>query len=498
MGNLLQQIFSNSSTRIMLVIYMCLIFVSSFFIINGYFQEVKLYEKLELRKLKAITSSVALQINGNQLEQLLNDHPWQDDITSSNEDSNYLEIQSILFEAKNVNLLNSTLYTLSFDTDEEVFRYGVRSDSIYFRHKYELFPEILKESYETGNVISKYETENGKWISAFHPIKNSNNETVSVLQADIQLDEFNEATWDSYSNRALISLVIIILIALILIPYAKKILKEEEKITLELIHKKREIESKNRDLTDSINYAQKIQSAFLPEINYIKKMLPNSFILYKPKDIVSGDFYWSKKFGNKIYLACVDCTGHGIPGAFMSLIGFSMLNEIVNSQNTAKCSAEILDVLEFKVNEALSSKQYHTQSKDGMDVGLCCFDLDKMELTYSGAFRPLIIVNNGKIHEIKGDRFPIGGGTSYVKSPFKSHVIKINKGDRFFMYSDGFPDQFGGPKDKKYMNKNFKNYLANKCNLSPEEQIIGLEEELKLWKGNNEQVDDILIMGVFF
>lgn len=498
MGNLLQQIFSNSSTRIMIVIYMCLIFVSSYFIINGYFQEVKLYEKLELQKLKAITSSVALQVNGDQLEQLLNEHPWQDDITTSNEDSNYFEIQAILSDAKNVTLLNSTLYTLSFDEDEGVFRYGVRSDSIYFRHKYELFPEILKESYESGNVIRKYETENGKWISAFHPIKNANNETISVLQADIQLDEFNQSIWDSYSDKALISLIIIIIIALILIPYARKILMADEEITLELIHQKREIESKNRDLTDSINYAQKIQSAFLPESNYIKEILPNSFILYKPKDIVSGDFYWSKKSGNKIYLACVDCTGHGIPGAFMSLIGFSMLNEIVNTQNSDKNPAEILNELELKVNEALSSKQYHTQSKDGMDVGLCCFDLEKMELTYAGALRPLIIVSNGNIKEIKGDRFPIGGGSAYLKAPFKSHFLTINKGDSFFMYSDGYPDQFGGPKDKKYMNKNFKTYLANQSALSTDEQAKNLEIELQEWKGENEQVDDILIMGVFF
>ena len=498
MGNLLQQIFSNSSTRIMLVIYMCLIFVSSFFIINGYFQEVQLYEKLELEKLKAITGSVAIQIDGDLIEKLLEDHPWEDDITSSVEDSNYLNLQHLLANAKKVNDLSSTLYTLSFDPDEEVFRYGVRSDSIYFRHKYELFPEILKSSYDSGNIIPKYETENGEWISAFHPIKNSNNETVSVLQADIKLDEFYQATWRNYLEKEIISLIIIIIIALILIPYAKKILKTDEEMTLELINQKREIESKNRDLTDSINYAQKIQSAFLPEKSYIKALLPNSYIFYKPKDIVSGDFYWSRKQGNKIYLACVDCTGHGIPGAFMSLIGFSMLNEIVKSDEDSKNPAEILNELEVKVNQALSSKQYHTQSKDGMDIALCCFDLQNNKLTYAGAFRPLIVVKEREIQEIKGDRFPIGGGNSYDKKPFNCHEITINKGDSFFMYSDGFPDQFGGPKSKKYMNKKFKQFLLSQVALSSEKQLENLDTELKNWQGENEQVDDILVMGVFF
>ncbi|MEC8603811.1 MAG: hypothetical protein VXY47_05630, partial [Bacteroidota bacterium] len=298
MGNLLQQIFTNSSTRIMLVIYVCLIFVSSFFIINGYFHEVDLYEKLELQKLKAITASVSQQIDGDQLEKLLEDHPWQDDITSSTEDSNYFLIQNILANAKEVNELNSNIYTLSFDEDEEVFRYGVFSDSIYFRHKYELFPIVLKESYENGNVIEKYETENGEWISAFHPIKNSQGTTVSVLQADICFDEFSGITWDSYSKKAIVSIVIILILALFLIPYAKNILREDEKVTLELLLRKREIEVKNRDLTDSINYAQKIQSAFLPQLRKIKSYLPNSFIFYKPKDIVSGDFYWFQEINN--------------------------------------------------------------------------------------------------------------------------------------------------------------------------------------------------------
>ena len=498
MGNLLQQIFSNSSTRIMLVIYVCLIFVSSFFIINGYFHEVDLYEKLELKKLKAITASVAQQIDGTQLEKILTDHPWQDDITTTKEDSNYFAIQQILAKAKKVNELNSTIYTLSFDDDEEVFRYGVFSDSIYFRHKYELFPQILKQSYSIGNVIEKYETENGEWISAFHPIKNSKGETISVLQADINLDEFNQITWESYSNKAIVSIIIIVFIALILIPYAKKILKADEEVTIELLHQKREIEAKNRDLTDSINYAQKIQSAFLPEKNQIKTFLPNSFIFYKPKDIVSGDFYWFQELDNKFYLACVDCTGHGIPGAFMSLIGLSMLNEIVKSKSKVKNPDEILNELESKINEALASKQYDTQSKDGMDVSLCCFDLEKQTVKYAGALRPLVIINDNGIKEIKGDRFPIGGGSSYDKTPFSLHEFKLNKGDSFFMYSDGYPDQFGGPKGKKYMNKKFKSLLDQNRKLSPKRQVINLENELINWQGKSEQIDDILVIGVLF
>ena len=175
-----------------------------------------------------------------------------------------------------------------------------------------------------------------------------------------------------------------------------------------------------------------------------------------------------------------------------------MLNEIVKSDEDSKNPAEILNELETKVNQALSSKQYHTQSKDGMDIALCCFDLQNNKLTYAGAFRPLIVVKESEIQEIKGDRFPIGGGNSYDKKPFNCHEITINKGDSFFMYSDGFPDQFGGPKSKKYMNKKFKQFLLSQVALSSEKQLENLDKELKNWQGENEQVDDILVMGIFF
>ena len=175
-----------------------------------------------------------------------------------------------------------------------------------------------------------------------------------------------------------------------------------------------------------------------------------------------------------------------------------MLNEIVKSKSKVKNPDEILNELESKINDALASKQYDTQSKDGMDVSLCCFDLEKQTVKYAGALRPLVIINDNGIKEIKGDRFPIGGGSSYDKTPFSLHEFKLNKGDSFFMYSDGYPDQFGGPKGKKYMNKKFKSLLDQNRKLSPKRQVINLENELINWQGKSEQIDDILVIGVLF
>ncbi len=485
----------------MVAIYILILFITGFFLIYGFYHEKNLYDKLSSEKLQSISATVAIQIDGDCLENLLNNNQFINDINAENHinDSCFLKIQNILNKAKAYNHLNDILYTLVYNKDEGVFQFGVTGGSVFYRHKYELFPEILKTNYEKGGVIERYSTENGEWISGFYPIKNAKGETISIVQSDINLTELDQEIWDEYFNKTMISLGVILFIAILLLPYMKKILKEDEKIKLALYHQKKEIEIKNKDLTDSINYAKKIQLAILPDKEYIDKSLPNSFIFYRPKDIVSGDFYWCRNVGNTTLIACADCTGHGIPGALMSMIGNSVLNEIINNKKDTNLDpGNILDQLEKGVNEALSTKDYETQSKDGMDISLCCIENDKMVVHYAGALRPLIIINNDELKEIKGNRFPIGGGDTYKKGNFRSHTVNIKEGDKFYMYSDGFPDQFGGAKSKKYMNKNFKNFLIKNHNLSTKEQYDLLNKELISWKGNLEQIDDILIIGILF
>ncbi len=496
----------------MFVIYISIIFITGFFIVSGYYNEKSIYDQLSAEKLHSISASIAMQVDGDCLEKVLKENEFTDDIKSTTEDTCFHNIHLILKKAKEVNKYNENIYTLIYNEDEGVFQYGVSSDwsepwavvndndttfSINYRHRYELYPEVLKTNYETGGVIERYSTENGEWISAFYPIKNSNEKTVSIIQVDINLLKHDEIIWDHYSNQAIISLIVILLTSIILIIYAKKILKEDEETKQELYKQKIEIETKNRDLTDSINYAKKIQLAILPDQEYIEKSLPNSFIFYRPKDIVSGDFYWCRSVENTILIACVDCTGHGIPGALMSMIGNSVLNEIINN-NTNLDPGSILDQLEKGVNEALSTKDYESQSKDGMDISLCCIEKDNQIMHFAGALRPLIIINKEGMKEIKGNRFPIGGGETYKKGNFKSHTFKIKKGDKFYMYSDGYPDQFGGEKSKKFMNKNFKNLLIKNHQLSSIEQYNALSNELTKWQGKLEQIDDILIIGILF
>lgn len=269
----------------------------------------------------------------------------------------------------------------------------------------------------------------------------------------------------------------------------KRILETKVKErTLALSEANEELALKNKDITDSIRYAKRIQLSILPpDIPF-----EETFILFLPKDIVSGDFYWSTSQANKEFFAAVDCTGHGVPGAFMSFIGYTSLNKIVIEQSIHE-PAEILNHLNEEVAIALHQKGEETVA-DGMDLALITYDPQSRELQYAGAFNPLIIINNGEINEIKANRFAIGRSTD-KEMKFTNHKIKIRKGDTIYLYSDGYSDQFGGDEGKKFKTQNLKNLLVSINSKNMEEQKMILENAYEEWRGNFEQIDDILVVG---
>ncbi len=269
----------------------------------------------------------------------------------------------------------------------------------------------------------------------------------------------------------------------------KRILETKVKErTLALSEANEELALKNKDITDSIRYAKRIQFAILPpEIPF-----KDTFILFKPKDIVSGDFYWITSQANKEFFAAVDCTGHGVPGAFMSFIGYTSLNKIVIEHGIHE-PAEILNHLNEEVAIALRQKGEEAVA-DGMDLALVSYVPRSRELEYAGAFNPLIIINDGEITEIKANRFAIGRSTE-KEMKFTNHKIKIRKGDTIYLYSDGYSDQFGGEEGKKFKTQNLKSLLVAISSKSMEEQSVILEDTYEKWRGNYEQIDDILIVG---
>lgn len=271
---------------------------------------------------------------------------------------------------------------------------------------------------------------------------------------------------------------------------ARLSLKESNKL---LNKQKKIIESKNRDITSSIRYAKKIQEAILPSEKTIAQYLPNSFVYFRPRDIVSGDFYWFKHADDISYIAAVDCTGHGVPGAFMSMIGNTILNKVVPDYRTKP--AEILDEMRKEVIKTMQQSEENSQ-RDGMDIALCTINHRTNVIEYAGAFNPLCLFRNGELIEVKADRMPIGSYFGNIDKKYTNHSIELKSGDTFFIYSDGFQDQIGGKGDRKYSSRKFKSFLQSIHTHSPKKQLELLEKEIIVWRGEEEQLDDILVMGV--
>ena len=293
----------------------------------------------------------------------------------------------------------------------------------------------------------------------------------------------------------------------------EEVVKQKEEIEL----KKDEIEQKNISITDSINYASRIQNAVLPPLTAMQEYLNDVFVLFKPRDIVSGDFYWFKKVehttGTKYIIVAADCTGHGVPGAFVSMLGLTFLNEITSryEDETEINAATLLDKLRDKVKKSLGQDGTDGEQKDGMDLALCILDTNTKELHFAGAHNPLYIIrqetndfantvgikqvtdNGFQLTQIKADSQPIG---IYLKErPFTNKVINLKKDDKLYIFSDGYIDQVGGIKGKKFLSKNFKNLLLQIHQKPMTEQKQILEQNIEKWKGNLEQIDDILVVG---
>ena len=252
-----------------------------------------------------------------------------------------------------------------------------------------------------------------------------------------------------------------------------------------------EVEEKQKEITDSINYAKRIQEAILPSFDFIKTHLPNSFIYYQPKDIVAGDFYWAEKVGNDFFIAAADCTGHGVPGALVSVVCCNALNRTVNEFKLTE-PGKILDKTRELVLESFSKNG--GDIKDGMDISL--MSINGNTVKWAGANNPLWYYQNNELKEIKANKQPIGKTDN--PEAFTTHTIELKKGDSIYLFTDGFADQFGGPKGKKFKYKQLEDLLVSSNDLSINEQHLTLKNTLNTWKGNLEQVDDICIIAIRF
>lgn len=357
--------------------------------------------------------------------------------------------------------------------------------SIIYR-KRKFFEKAL-EYYQISSALndSIYNAEKSKQIQELETQYETKKKEQHIKNLENQrtIRELKIKRQKSFSIFLLTGFVSIFFFLLVLFSQIKKIRKANKLLAYQ-----------KRQITDSIEYASRIQTAILPPGDYISRVIPDHFIFYKPRDIVSGDFYWITPKDGKIVVAVVDCTGHGVPGAFMSMLGFAFLNEIVNKDPELKAS-NILNELRDYVKESLHQTGKENEAKDGMDIALCVIDPKHNKLQYAGAYNPLYLIRNEEFISLKADRMPIGIHI-IEKESFTNHVMDIQKGDIIYIFTDGYIDQFGGPKSSKFKIGPFKDKLISIKDKSMKEQKEILETDFYKWKGNRDQIDDVLIMGI--
>jgi len=331
-------------------------------------------------------------------------------------------------------------------------------------------------------------------------------------EKEIEIQRLKLSTQDTELNKNRIIIFAFaggfaLVLILVIVAYRSYRLKRKANLLLErknesILLQKQIIETKNTQITDSIDYAKRIQEAVLPDSAMIKDYFPDSFILYKPKAIVSGDFYWLYPKGDKILFAAADCTGHGVPGAFMSIIGNNILNQVVSNNGVLEPGA-VLNLVNEEVISRLQQKRDDQGDeneasnwivKDGMDIALCSLDTKTLKLEYAGAHNPLYIIRNGNLIETKADKLFIGGVSG--GDEFTNHSSQLEKGDCIYIFSDGYADQRGGPDDKKFYYPPFQQLLIDNSSKNLDEQKDILDKTISDWMENNEQIDDILIFGV--
>lgn len=390
-----------------------------------------------------------------------------------------------------INDINKRLKDYPYILLTENYPYGTSFFNIVVDEKKDIMYELQVEPLERKGVyidesvvnskkrITTEEQWNKKLETAIEIVQQQN-ATIMVQQEEM----LEQAETINYQRRMIIlASVFIAIICFLIVFLLKSIRKRNEALSI--------IEQKNKDIIDSIRYTERIQNAILPPTSVINGHFHNNFIIYKPKDIISGDFYWLENEGHYVSFAVADCTGHGVPGAMVSVMCSSALTKTIKELRIIQPSL-MLDETAVILDKKLCNGE--TNIPDGMDVALCTLNKESSELQYAGANNALYIVRNNKVLVYKSDRQAIGDMKN--RKPYTNHTIQLKKGDCIYLFSDGIVDQFGGPDNKKYKTNRFKALLLKNADKPMQEQMSIIEKEFSAWKGCNEQVDDICVMGI--
>jgi serine phosphatase RsbU (regulator of sigma subunit) len=366
---------------------------------------------------------------------------------------------------------------------------------------YGVMQSELSECYEKTGEYTKALASYKKYAMIADSVRRKDNvQKTTELTMNYEFDKKEQAARaeqrakDAVNHAQQLALIIGLVLSLIIVAGAITGYRNKKKANILLSRQKLEIETQKNYLTAGISYARRIQKAVFPSGKTLSDNFPEHFILFKPLDVVSGDFYWYKQNGNEVFIAAADCTGHGVPGAFMSILGITYLNELINETRSGNPN-EILNQLRGNVIRALHQSDGNSNVKDGMEVALCKFNMDSRILQFSGAFRPLFLLRDNNIQHIAGDNIPIAVYDD-DEAPFTSNEIQLMKNDIVYIFTDGYVDQIGGPERKTFKTKRLKELLLEISGLTMCEQRSLLDGKIKEWQGEFDQTDDILVVGI--
>ncbi len=389
----------------------------------------------------------------------------------------------------------------NYSDAELLMRTLTKADMKYDLHLVESKDHFISEldGFNPDIIVSDYSLPSLNSLEALEIARKKNSDIPFILVTGSVSEEFAVDCIRAGVDDYILKNSLIRLPASIKNIFSKTVAKREKETILSMHQELKvaynEIEENNKSMMDSINYAKLIQEAMLPEKAVLTNYFPNSLIIYRPKDIVSGDFYWFVEREKKLFIAVADCTGHGVPGSLMSMIGYSLLNEIVNVKKVRQ-PAEILNNLNKGIRRTLKQDKIGNQRCDGMDIALCAIDRENKEMEFAGANRHLIYFRDKELEMVKGNKFGIGGLHDESATRFANHKISYDSGDIIYMCTDGYADQFGGTKGKRMMTRNMIKILEKSLSFGVGEQEQLLNHWLDKWQGNHEQTDDILLIGI--
>lgn len=474
----------------MLLLYATALTIGVLVLVRSYDAHERSLRKGAIAQLSGVTGTLATQLDGNRLKRLLERYDTPGVLIKNTQDAWYFTLYNAMEKGLRSAELKHPLLLLALDTSRNELQTVVTSAAHpTFRAAYQGAGAQELRRYLGQGAAGSFQTERDGMLIIADPVRNHAGHTIGVLVARSSLAELEHGARMALMKEASVVAVLFALLGLLLFRRVGRMLRHEEV-------QYNDLRIRHSGMTDSIAYASRIQSALVPDPERYRELFDDFFVLNRPRDVVSGDFHWYHRIsGHECLVAAADCTGHGLPGAMIATIACSLLNDMGEELNRLN-PAELLNRLNRSMIRALHQDGHRVGAGDGMDISLCRINRKTHELQFAGAYRPLYRVHRGQLQVINGDRMPIGGNHHGIDRKFTLHRISYQPGDRIYLFSDGYVDQFGGPHRRRFMASRLGDLLVANHQMPMAMQAEALEKAFLEWKGAEAQMDDVCLLGI--